>query len=124
VSWEDISLATRVVDGLTLKDPFWIASAHFSEPSMFKVWAEIGPAALTLKTTTKIDLAEPDKKRKKGKIQELVGRYGRSYYSEAPKSEEFYPYSVTAEEHLARAKKELPSDTKIGVSVLGHRETP
>jgi dihydroorotate dehydrogenase len=68
MSWEDISLEITVVDALTLKDPFWVASAHFSEPSMFKIWAEIGPAALTLKTATKIDLAGPNKK-KKGTIK-------------------------------------------------------
>jgi dihydroorotate dehydrogenase len=117
-----IELNVTLANGLKLEDPLWIASSHFSELAMLKTWSNIGPAAITLKTATRMDRSEPWKTRKwKLKTLEMLPRYGRSYYCDAPKSEEFYPYEET-KEHLDAAKELLPVHTKIGVSVLATKD--
>ncbi|MGO9591572.1 MAG: hypothetical protein ACLP3K_16205 [Candidatus Acidiferrales bacterium] len=113
----NIDLDITPSNGLRLSDPFWVASSHFSVPAMFKVWAKINPAALTLKTATRIDRNEPWKTTSiKEKTSEMLDRFGRSFYSDEPKSTNFYAYE-DAKEQIQEAKRTLP-ETKIGASVL------
>ena len=113
----DIDLSTRLTNGLTLRDPFWVASSHLTQPSMLKIWTDIAPAALTLKTATLMDRNEP------GKIPggnrptlDVLPRYGRSYYCDGLKTDEFHTYEECRDQ-LTEAKRILP-DTKVGISVL------
>src|SRR5438445_13837589 len=103
-----IELDTTLANGLRLKDPFWIASAQFSVTSMFTIWTDIRPAAITLKSSTRMDRNEPWKTRSpKHKTLDMLPRYGRSYYCDEPKSTDFYNYEETGQ-HLEAAKEQLP----------------
>jgi len=113
----EIDLTTKLRNGLTLREPFWVASSHLTQPSMLKIWREIAPAALTLKTATRIDRSEPGKTPGgKRPTIDVLPRYGRSYYSDGLKSDELHTYEE-CQNQLSEAKALLP-DTKIGVSVL------
>ena len=111
-----IDLTTRIGNWLTLANPFWIASSHYTEnEAIFRTWRELEPAAITLKTCTKIDRAE-QKRSIRERTEHFLPRYGRAFYSDGPKSKELKSYEEAAE-LLAKAKQILV-DTKVGVSVL------
>jgi len=111
-----MDLTTRVGSGLTLSSPFWIASSHHSENvAAFRAWREFEPAAITLKTCTKIDRRE-QKRSIRERTQPFLPRYGRAYYWDGPKSKELKNYEE-ASELLAEAKRILVN-SKVGISVL------
>lgn len=113
----ETDLITKLQNGLVLANPFWIASSHLSEPSMFKVWKDIEPAALTLKTTTKMDRAEPGKTTRGNRpTQDVLPRYGRSYYCDGLKMDEFHSYDECRSQ--LKEAKDVLKRTKIGISVL------
>jgi dihydroorotate dehydrogenase len=113
-----IDLTTQVGSALTLANPFWIASSHYSENiAMLTSWREYEPAAITLKTCTNIDRNEPQKKRLiREKTQLFLPRYGRAYYSDGPKTTELKSYAEVQE--LLNSAKHVLESTKVGVSVL------
>ena len=111
-----IDLTTHVGNVLTLNSPFWVASSHYSEnEAVLKQWQDFAPAAITLKTCTKIDRTE-QKKLIREKTKAYLPRYGRGYYSDGPKTKELKSYEE-AKQLLAAACDILPR-SKIGVSVL------
>jgi len=113
----EIDLTAPVGKALTLRQPFWIASAHYSErESVIDTWAEIQPAALTLKTAHKAPVAIEEKKTTRHRTIESMTRLSRSYYCDGPKQKELITYERTAE-LLKYALKRLP-ETKIGISVI------
>ena len=112
----EIDLTVKLANGLTLEDPFWIASSHLTQKSMLKVWKEIEPSALTLKTATKMDRNENKTPGGNRPTLDVLPRYGRSYYCDGLKKDEFHTYEECLD-HLVTAKGILPK-TKIGVSVL------
>ncbi len=103
---------------MILTNPCWIASSHPSESiSTFRSWNEFEPAAITLKTCTRIDRNESGAKSSiREKTQSSLARYGRGYYCDGPKLKELKSYEE-ASSLLSEAKRILPK-TKIGVSVL------
>ncbi len=80
-----------------------------------KGWKEIQPAALTLKTSKKIVVAE-EKKSLREKLYPAVTRHGKSFYCDGPKQEELLTYENTAA--LLKVAKETLPKTLIGVSVI------
>ena len=116
-----IDLATAVGPALQLREPFWIASSHFTEKeSILDQWAEMAPAALTLKTCTNTNREKPERTIRR-KTLDIVPHYGRSYYCDGPKSVELHSYAQTAT-LLEYANKKLSEHTKVGVSVLATDE--
>ena len=113
-----IDLTTQVGSALSLANPFWIASSHYSEnTAILNSWTEYSPAAITLKTCTNSDRNEPEKKRLiREKIQGFVPRYGRAYYCDGPKLKELKSYDEVQE--LLDSAKRVLKGTKVGVSVL------
>ena len=114
----DIDLTTKIWPSLKLSSPFWIASAHYSENIyILRKWREYAPAAITLKTCTKMDRAEPElKPLLRERIQAPLPRYGRGYYSDGPKVRELKSYDEI--EELLNEARPLLERTKLGVSVL------
>jgi dihydroorotate dehydrogenase len=107
-------------NSLTLRNPFWIASAHYThKDSVIRAWKEFEPAALTLKTTHRYEGAE-DKPTIRQKTDQLLRRFGKSFYCDGPKQEELLSYAQAAE-LLKVAADELPN-TVVGTSVLAHRD--
>jgi dihydroorotate dehydrogenase len=113
----EIDLTTPIGKILNLSQPFWIASAHFSEKeSVIDTWAEIEPAALTLKTAHKAPIEDSKAKSIRSKTTEFLNRFSRSYYCDGPKTRELLTYE-RAGELLNYARKKLPK-TKLGISVI------
>jgi dihydroorotate dehydrogenase len=113
----EIDLASPIGNFLTLNQPFWIASAHFSEKeSVIDTWADIRPAALTLKTSCKAPIEVKETKQIRRKTTEFMTRFSRSYYCDGPKTKELITYERTAE-LLKYAREKLP-DTRVGISVI------
>jgi dihydroorotate dehydrogenase len=116
-------LTTSVGTFLTLREPLWIASAHYSQDtSALAAWRDQGvaPAALTLKTSQRTPPVENGKTTLRFATYPHFSRFGRSYYCDGPKHKEFLPYAATAS-LLTQAREILPS-SKIGVSVLAHAD--
>ena len=112
----EIELQAVVGDVLKLREPFWIASSHFTEKeSVLKQWQDLEPAALTLKTCTNSN-REEQKDSIRRKTLAIAPRYGRSYYCDGPKSLELHSYDQTAD--LLTKAKELMPKSQIGISVL------
>jgi dihydroorotate dehydrogenase len=113
-----IDLTTQVGPALTLVNPFWIAPSHYSENlAVLKSWREYEPAAITLKTCTKIDRTEGEGKRLiREKTRLFLPRYGRAFYSDGPKTKELKSYDEAQE--LVDGAKRVLEKTKVGVSVL------
>lgn len=117
---ERISLGVKLGNFLELKEPFWVASCHFTEKeSAIGAWEEIGPAALTLKTSKKTEVRE-DKERIHERLLPISAAFGKSTYCDGPKHEEFLSYRDTSR-LLDYAKSKLGS-TKIGASVLADKD--
>lgn len=113
----EIELTTPLGKALTLRQPFWIASAHFSEKeAAIDTWAEILPAALTLKTAHKAPIENEEKKSIRRKTIEFMGRLSRSYYCDGPKQKELITYERAAD-LLKYARQRLP-ETQLGISVI------
>jgi dihydroorotate dehydrogenase len=113
----DIDLTSKVGSLLTLPQPFWIASSHYSEnKAVIDAWAEIQPAALTLKTAHKAPIEEEETKTVRQRTTELMPRFSRSFYCDGPKQKELITYEKAAE-LLQYACERLPK-TKVGISVL------
>jgi dihydroorotate dehydrogenase len=88
---------------------------------MLDIWSEIEPAALTLKTATRMDRTEPGKTTRGNRsTMDVLPRYGRSYYCDGLKLNEFHTYD-DCRDQLVSAKKLLPR-TKVGISVLATTE--
>lgn len=112
-------LETTVLPGLTLADPFMIASSHWTESDNgFRQLARVRPAAITLKTVSKREggAGEPGiRAREKHRIfntfASVVG-----LYVDGPKTQELWDIP-TAFKNSQLARKILP-DTKLGLSVL------
>jgi len=117
----EIDLTAPIGEIFNLSQPFWIASAHFSEKeSVIDTWAEIEPAALTLKTAHKAPIEDSKAKSIRSKTSEFLNRFSRSYYCDGPKTKELLTYERTAE-LLKYARKKLPK-TKLGISVICNAE--
>lgn len=116
-----IDLTTSVGGFLTLSEPLWIASSHLtSTKQVVQAWADLRPAALTLKTSKRVPKPEPGKPTIREKLSPSVSQYGQSLYCDGPKDKEFLTYEATRE-LLDHALAQL-KDTKIGVSVLADPE--
>jgi hypothetical protein len=112
----EIDLQAFIGGALKLREPFWIASSHFTEKeSILRQWREHKPAALTLKTCTNLD-GQEEKRPIRKKTLEIAPRFGRSYYCDGPKSIELHSYEQTAE--LLGIAKEMMPESLIGISVL------
>jgi len=115
-----IDLTAKIGKFLDLSDPFWIASAHYSNSkSAINSWKEIKPAALTLKTAHFPQSSETTRQVRR-KLSTVVPRFGRSLYTDGPKQAELLSFDA-AHELAAYALKELP-ETKVGASVLASPE--
>jgi dihydroorotate dehydrogenase len=113
----EIDLTSRLGSVLALPDPFWIASAHFSEnEAIIDTWAEIEPAALTLKSAHKSPIDQTDSRAIRRKTTDFTGRFSRSYYCDGPKKRELITYERAAE-LLKYARQKLPK-TQVGISVI------
>src|ERR1700684_4263484 len=109
-----IDLSTNIGGFLQLRNPLWIASAHYShKASAIKAWKEITPAALTLKTSHKEKEVE-QKNLIRQKTEKILPRFGRSLYVDGAKQDELLTYADT-QELLTYANNELP-ETSIGIS--------
>jgi dihydroorotate dehydrogenase len=112
-------LETSVVDGLTLNDPFIIASSHWTgTESVFRKLAVVNPAALTLKTSSAAggDGKETtnrgrEKKDIKGSSGSLIAKY-----TDGPKEIELWDLPTTYE--MTRTARKLLPSTRLGLSVL------
>jgi dihydroorotate dehydrogenase len=112
-----VDLTTHLGTGLILSEPLWIASSHLtSSESAIDAWESIRPAALTLKTSKRNPVYEPDKVPLHEKLHPTVGRYGKTTYCDGPKHEEFHTYPHTAR-LLCHAQQTLRT-TILGISVL------
>src|ERR1700733_656736 len=90
---QNIDLAIPLLPDLVLREPFWVASCHFtSKESILKVWQNVRPAALTLKTSKRLSIKED----KKQIHYRLFPKYGHSTYCDGPKHEEFLTYEATS----------------------------
>src|SRR5258708_24448278 len=113
----DVDLTSQIGNFLTLRHPFWIASAHYSEKeAAIDAWVEIQPAALTLKTAHKAPIREEEKKTTRHKTIESMTRLCRSFYCDGPKQKELITYERTAE--LLKYAKAHSQETEVGISVL------
>jgi dihydroorotate dehydrogenase len=113
----EIDLTSQVGDFLKLRHPFWIASAHYSEnEAVIRAWAEVRPAALTLKTAHRAPIDQETTETTRHRTTESMSRLCRSYYCDGPKQKELIPYEKAAE-LLKFARAQLP-ETEIGISVL------
>jgi dihydroorotate dehydrogenase len=114
----EIDLTTNIGKLLKLREPFWIASSHFTEKeSILWQWAELEPAAITLKTCTCTDRTEKHKRSIRRKTLDIAPRYGRSYYCDGPKSVELHSYEEAAK--LFKDAREILPKSKVGISVRG-----
>jgi dihydroorotate dehydrogenase len=115
---QSIDLTCDIGNGLTLREPFWIASCHLtSRPSVLRAWRRFSPAALTLKTSKrnpKVE-AKPSIRYRLG-LDPSVSRFGKSLYCDGSKHKEFLTYDATAK--LLKLALEVLPKTKIGLSVL------
>ena len=112
----EIDLTTKVGRLFTLRHPFWIASAHYTEKeSAIESWKEVQPAALTLKTASTVRTLK-EKKRIREKTLAILPRFGYSLYCDGAKQDEYLTYEGAAD-LLGKAQKALP-ETLVGISVL------
>jgi dihydroorotate dehydrogenase len=117
----EIDLTAQLGSVLRLQDPFWVASAHYSENEpILETWAEIQPAALTLKTSHRAPIDQTDSRSIRRKTTDFTDRLSRSYYCDGPKKKELLTYERAAE-LLKYARSKLPS-TKVGISVICNKE--
>jgi dihydroorotate dehydrogenase len=116
----EIDLKAQIGVALKLREPFWIASSHFTEKeSVLKQWKELEPAAVTLKTCTNAN--RDDQKRSiRRKTLSIAPRYGRSYYCDGPKILELHSYEQTTD--LLKKAKVLMPQSLIGISVLATKD--
>lgn len=112
------SLEVEVVPGLVLRDPFMVASSHWtSTQNAFRQLSAFRPSAVTLKTTSaRVGGDGSDGKREK---REVVNQFGDpfAYWSDGPKTFEFWDLATTLE--MSRiARREFDERTVLGLSVL------
>lgn len=115
-----MNLEIKVLENLVLRDPFWIASSHWtSEESVFKKLALVEPSAVTLKTTSqKKGGGGVDPAGRKRVKRNLEDSFGNSFgvYTDGPKKVELWDISTTFRKtQLART---LLPNSIIGLSVL------
>jgi len=112
------SLQATILPGLTIRDPFMIASSHWTsgEASIRKLSA-FNPAALTLKTTSaKFGGTGTDGTRDK---RALINQFGDTFaiYTDGPKTLELWDLTTTSE--MSRMAREvLGADCALGLSIL------
>lgn len=124
----EVSMATPILDGFELRNPFWVASAHFSDSrAAIQNWKHYAPAALTLKTTAdKSRLTEvsqeksrvlvPLETHKDPILREVRKDLSLNFFSDGPKTIELLSLSDTRE--LLTFAKSTLKDSKVGVSIL------
>lgn len=117
-----VDISAKVFENFVLRNPFWVASAHYSDnESAIRQWKSIKPAALTLKTSHKSppqEVKHPDSVRQI--TAAMLPRFGRSLYCDGVKQKELLTYEATAK-LLACARESLP-DTLVGISVVSGPE--
>ncbi len=113
---EKVNLTATVGKLFNLRDPFWIASCHYTtNEGTIKAWEKFEPAALTLKTCT----SNPETEKKNNvhyRLEDSLHRFGKSIYCDGPKQKELLSYQVAIA--LLKFAKNRLKNTKVGLSVL------
>jgi dihydroorotate dehydrogenase len=111
-------LTTNITSGLTLRDPFMIASSHWTSTEQgFRALAAVRPSAVTLKTTSERKGGDGKSfaKRDKRHLQDYF-RSPFAIYTDGPPTLELWD-TVTTYEMTEIARKILP-DSLLGLSIL------
>src|ERR1041384_6357119 len=90
-------LSTTIADGLILRDPFMIASSHWtSTEKAFRNLASVSPSAVTLKTTSEKKGGDGEAFDKRD-MRRLQNRYGDSFatYTNGPPTLELWDIVTT-----------------------------
>jgi hypothetical protein len=113
-----MDLHCEVLPQLVLRDPFIVASSHWtSTENALRQIASVSPAALTLKTTSQIKggdgIEAVGKKREWRYLVNAQGhRFGR--YVDGPWTVEFWDIPTTFK--MTQVARSLFADSKIGLS--------
>jgi dihydroorotate dehydrogenase len=108
-----------LMKGLVLKDPFMIASSHWtSSVQVFRQLALIKPSAITLKTTSEIKGEDGERGSGKREKRQLVDHSQHLFaaFTDGPPTLEFWD-TTTTYRMTSEARKILP-ETILGLSVL------
>ncbi len=115
-----MDLSITPVSGLTLSDPFMIASSHWtSTERAFDQLSAIKPSAVTLKTTSEKKGGDGKESKAKGRYQAKIrtsGGFIAGAYTDGPKEIELWDF-VTTYQMTRKAREFLPG-TKLGLSIL------
>ena len=111
----------ELINGLTLEDPFMIASSHWTaNEAAFRHIAKVAPSAITLKTTSETHGGEGiEKSGLKRNKQRLYDSFNNNLatFTDGPKTLELWDI-VTTYKMTKIAKSTLPGNCKIGLSIL------
>lgn len=113
-------LETTIIKGLSLRDPFIVASSHWTEnESRFRALATVNPAAITLKTTSQIKGGSGAPLGPGREMRALENVFGNKFatYTDGPSDLELWDLTTTYQK-TSMARHILPGDCIIGLSVL------
>src|SRR3990172_12141561 len=118
------NLETTIIKGLSLRDPFIIASSHWTEnESRFRTLATVNPAAITLKTTSQIKGGSGTPLGPGREMRALKNVFGNKFatYTDGPSDLELWELATTYQK-TRMARRILPSDCIIGLSLLQNED--
>ena len=109
----------QVLPGLSLSDPFMIASSHWtSSERSFQALATVSPSALTLKTTSESRGGTGSGLAMSREMRPLRNVHGNTFatYTDGPTELELWDLSTTYD--MSTKAKQLLPGTRLGLSVL------
>jgi dihydroorotate dehydrogenase len=113
-----VDLSTTITDGLTLRDPFMIASSHWTaNERVFRILATVSPSAVTLKTTSERKGGDGEAFAKRD-MRRLQNRFGDPFatYTDGPPTLELWDIATTYK--MTSIARSILKDSILGLSVL------
>jgi len=111
-----MDLSVNILSGLQLRDPFMIASSHWtSDEKAFRQLASVRPSAITLKTTSDLMGGDGRGRRDKHRLNDSFGNPFATY-TDGPRTVELWDVATTYE--MTRIAQRSLTDCVLGLSIL------